>query len=524
MSEPRLANDNEPSRRVPGNQGLGTDGTSALQPVMQEQSPGEPVTGRLIPFERRRPATTGSSVLSPGWTLGLRACEGLGIILCSLAADIAYHWVLGESASFAGAFWAAGLLAAVLYVITMHSVERAQPLRSVISREALSDVFAVWLGTMGAVAFFILALKSGADISRGAMMSFALLGAASLVAVRLALPRLAQAVRSRSPGQSPSAIAIGVRGDASLNDLLAALHEASIKTSVVIRLGHRDIGRSWDAELAAMKSHILETARTAPDGDICVAAGGLSDRELHDLILVLQAIPRAVRIVPSPSIEQFLHFPVRSIGQLLAVEPQRAPLGSGQIVAKRTLDIAGASFALLVLSPVLLAVALAIRLETRGDVFFRQDRLGHKGRPFSILKFRTMNVAENGDVIRQASAEDCRVTRVGRILRRLSIDELPQLINVIRGEMSLVGPRPHAVAHDRYYAQIIDNYELRQHVKPGITGWAQVHGLRGATTDPELMRRRVAHDIWYAKNASVTLDLHILLLTIIEVFRQRNAH
>ena len=135
-----------------------------------------------------------------------------------------------------------------------------------------------------------------------------------------------------------------------------------------------------------------------------------------------------------------------------------------------------------------------------------------------------MNVAENGSEVRQASANDSRVTRVGRWLRRSSIDELPQLLNVIRGEMSLVGPRPHAVAHDVHYAKLIENYEIRQHVKPGITGWAQVNGLRGETADPELMRRRVEHDIWYARNAGLLLDMRILLLTVLEVFRQRNAH
>ena len=240
--------------------------------------------------------------------------------------------------------------------------------------------------------------------------------------------------------------------------------------------------------------------------------------------MALQVVPRAVRVVPSASIEPYLHFPVRSVGRLLAVEPQRAPQTRVDAVSKRVMDLCLGSVALLALSPVLLAAALAIKIETRGKVFFRQDRLGHRGVPFSILKFRTMNVAENGSEVRQASANDSRVTRVGRWLRRSSIDELPQLLNVIRGEMSLVGPRPHAVAHDVHYAKLIENYEIRQHVKPGITGWAQVNGLRGETADPELMRRRVEHDIWYARNAGLLLDMRILLLTVLEVFRQRNAH
>jgi Undecaprenyl-phosphate glucose phosphotransferase len=483
-----------------------------------------PAWGQLVAFSGARVASSDSSVLSSSGHLFLRGFEGLIIVLCSLLADVGYHALLWQSASFAGAFWAAGLLAAILYVVVMHAREQAQPLRSINSPEALRDVCVVWLGTIGAVAFFVLALKSGADISRGATLLFAILGVCGLVGTRLAVPQLLEAVRCRAGRRAQQAIVIGLRGDMALDALLGEMQRAGIGAVGVVRLGHRQAGRSWEAELETMRPLILETARTAPDGDICIAAGGMSERELHDLIVLLQAVPRAVRIVPAPSIEQFLHFPVRSIGRLLAVEPQRAPQSALHVVAKRFVDIAGALAALVLLSPVLLAAAAAIRLETGGPVLFRQDRLGHRGRAFQILKFRTMTVAENGDVVQQACAGDQRVTRVGRVLRQLSIDELPQLFNVLRGEMSLVGPRPHAVAHDRYYATIIDNYELRQHVKPGITGWAQVNGLRGATTDPDLMRRRVVHDIWYARNASVLLDMRILLMTVVEVFRQRNAH
>jgi undecaprenyl-phosphate galactose phosphotransferase/putative colanic acid biosynthesis UDP-glucose lipid carrier transferase len=140
------------------------------------------------------------------------------------------------------------------------------------------------------------------------------------------------------------------------------------------------------------------------------------------------------------------------------------------------------------------------------------------------MKFRTMTVLEDGDQVAQASRNDPRVTRVGRFLRKTSLDELPQIFNVLCGEMSLVGPRPHARAHDALYASLIENYEIRQHVKPGITGWAQVNGLRGETLDIEAMRERVEHDIWYAKNTSMALDLAILLRTALLVLRQTNAY
>ena len=192
--------------------------------------------------------------------------------------------------------------------------------------------------------------------------------------------------------------------------------------------------------------------------------------------------------------------------------------------SKRLLDLAIAVPALIVLAPLLALLALLIRLDSPGPALFRQKRLGYQGRPFDILKLRTMRVLEDGETIAQARPDDTRVTRVGRWLRTFSLDELPQLINVVKGEMSLVGPRPHARAHDDFYARRIVGYPLRQDVKPGITGWAQIHGLRGATPTIDIMSRRVDFDVWYAHHTSFGLDVNILLRTPLEVLRRRNAY
>jgi lipopolysaccharide/colanic/teichoic acid biosynthesis glycosyltransferase len=195
-----------------------------------------------------------------------------------------------------------------------------------------------------------------------------------------------------------------------------------------------------------------------------------------------------------------------------------------QAAAKRALDLLIAVPALLLLSPLLVAIALLIRWDSAGPAMFRQTRLGLEGRPFAILKFRTMNVVEDDLAIVQATPGDARVTRLGAFLRKTSIDELPQLLNVVAGHMSLVGPRPHAVAHDIYYAGLIPEYALRQAVKPGITGWAQVNGYRGGTPTLDLMQSRVTLDIWYAAHASVALDLRILARTPIELLRNRDVY
>jgi lipopolysaccharide/colanic/teichoic acid biosynthesis glycosyltransferase len=166
-------------------------------------------------------------------------------------------------------------------------------------------------------------------------------------------------------------------------------------------------------------------------------------------------------------------------------------------------------------------VALAIRLDSPGPVLFRQTRTGLNGRVFRIYKFRTMRVLEDGPEVRQACRGDARVTCVGRILRRTHLDELPQLLNVLRGEMALVGPRPHALAHDQHYGREIPAYRLRFQVKPGMTGWAQMNGARGETPTLEHMQRRVELDLWYVENRSFWLDLQILTRTAFAVCDHR---
>jgi putative colanic acid biosynthesis UDP-glucose lipid carrier transferase len=194
--------------------------------------------------------------------------------------------------------------------------------------------------------------------------------------------------------------------------------------------------------------------------------------------------------------------------------PNRAPRGVADSRRKRTLDVALSTLALLVLLPLLVLVAAAIVVESGGPVIFRQRRSGLNGRPFVIYKFRTMSVAEDGPSLRQAQANDARVTRVGRLLRFLSIDELPQLVNVLRGEMSVVGPRPHALDQDAQWSAIEPAYNERFRARPGLTGLAQVRGYRGLVRSDECVRKRVAADREYVDGWSLRTDLAIILRTV----------
>lgn len=197
--------------------------------------------------------------------------------------------------------------------------------------------------------------------------------------------------------------------------------------------------------------------------------------------------------------------------------------GVNQIV-KRASDIVLSSVILVLTSPLLLAIALGVRLSSPGPVIFKQRRNGLDGSEFTVFKFRSMTTQDNGPVVVQVSKNDPRVTRFGAFLRRTSLDELPQFINVLQGRMSIVGPRPHAVAHNEHYRQAIKAYMIRHKVRPGITGWAQVNGLRGETEDVEKMRARLEYDLEYLRNWSIWLDIGIILRTIRLVFFDRSAY
>jgi putative colanic acid biosynthesis UDP-glucose lipid carrier transferase len=217
--------------------------------------------------------------------------------------------------------------------------------------------------------------------------------------------------------------------------------------------------------------------------------------------------------------EQHIARGARDIGAVRADIVNLVPLSESNRVLKGALDYIVSGLGLLLLSPLLVLIAIAIKIDSPGPVFFRQRRYGQNNRIFRIFKFRTMSVAEDGANVKQAERNDNRVTRVGWFLRRSSLDELPQLINVLLGDMSIVGPRPHALVHDEFFEQQLDLFSLRRRVRPGLTGWAQVNGLRGETKTTSDIRKRVEHDLYYIDNWSVWLDMEIMIRTLFVLFR-----
>jgi Undecaprenyl-phosphate glucose phosphotransferase len=260
--------------------------------------------------------------------------------------------------------------------------------------------------------------------------------------------------------------------------------------------------------------------------DIIIAEPWSADAKIQQLVNRLRELP--VNVYLSADLIGFrtsFRPPPSHYEEIPVVELVGRPLSGWDVVAKSIFDLVLGSIALIILSPLLLLIAIAIKLDSKGTVLFRQKRLGFNNSVFEIYKFRSMYAdAANAPKTVQATKNDPRVTRVGRILRRTSLDELPQLLNVLNGTMSLVGPRPHAIDHNEEYARQIRGYFARHRVKPGITGWAQVHGLRGETRELERMEQRVKYDVDYSENWSLWLDVRILLRTVGIAIRGQNAY
>lgn len=272
-----------------------------------------------------------------------------------------------------------------------------------------------------------------------------------------------------------------------------------------------------DLTLAAASARMLR-----PD-DVFILAPWSRAEAIDACVTAFLRVPARIHLGPERVLDRFVDAQIDKVGAISSLSLSGHPLNLLEVAAKRAFDILVSATALVSLSPLLVVCALLIRLESEGPVLFWQRRYGFNRETFRIVKFRTMTTMDDGREIKQATAGDKRITRVGRFLRRYNIDELPQLFNVLRGEMSLVGPRPHALAHDQLFERRIALYARRHNVKPGITGWAQVNGLRGEIDSPEKIRLRIEHDLYYIDNWSLLFDVWIMFLTVFSRKAYRNA-
>lgn len=387
-----------------------------------------------------------------------------------------------------------------------------------------------WMTAFAVIGVIALFLKAGAELSRGWLALWLIAGAALLIAERAGVSLVVQRLAKNGRLQRRAVI----YGTGPLTDDLVRTLEADQGTEIRI-LGVFDDRGDTRSQVPAGKyarlgslDDLLSISRTLHVDLVIVALPLAGEQRLHDVASRISELPADIRLPAQATQIRLSRRLYSHIGQVAMIDLYDRPIADWGRVAKWSFDKFLGLFALMLLAPVMLAVALAIKLDSGGPVLFRQKRYGFNNELIEVLKFRSMHVAlcdANAD--RLVTKGDPRVTRVGRFIRKTSLDELPQLLNVMAGELSLVGPRPHAVAakaENRLYNEVVARYFARHRVKPGITGWAQVCGWRGETDTREKIEKRVAHDLYYIENWSVFFDLHILAMTPMALIKSENAY
>jgi putative colanic acid biosysnthesis UDP-glucose lipid carrier transferase len=284
------------------------------------------------------------------------------------------------------------------------------------------------------------------------------------------------------------------------------------------------LGMESDAKLVGSLSDMSQYVKDNRTDVIFIALPIRHVKRVMNLLDDLRDTTASIYYVPDIFVFDLIQARSGEIHGIPVVAMCETPFYGYRGVAKRVTDVGFSAIILLLLLPLLVLIALVVKFSSPGPIIFKQRRYGLDGREIAVYKFRTMRVTEDGEQIRQASKFDSRITRFGGVLRRSSMDELPQLINVLQGRMSLVGPRPHAVAHNEEYRKLIKGYMVRHKVLPGITGLAQVNGCRGETSKLEEMEARVNYDLDYLRHWSPMLDIKIILMTVVKVFRDEKAY
>ncbi len=449
------------------------------------------------------------------------------IIAMALVTGIAYHLAAYGDTGDMSSFVQIGVLAASIFAV-------ANAFRG---EYRLPNFFAfkphgrrtiqLWNVTLICLLMIGFLAQKTVMYSRGWIVAFYLATLATLVVLRFAIVRLTSLARAQGliPAQRICLIGTG----AHIGAFVQHYEPWTLGLSIV---GCRfltpvPLTASAETRRAVLDRDLAEAAATvralAPDA-IYLLLPWSATEVIQRCVETFLALPVEIHLGPEQILHKFDEVELAKVGPLASLQLTRLPLSRVEVVQKRLFDLIFAALSLLALTPLLIVVAILIKLDSPGPIFFVQRRYGFNQQPFRIIKFRTMRALEDGSVVTQVTRDDPRLTRIGRWLRRWNIDEIPQLFNVLTGDMSLVGPRPHALSHDHEFERRISLYARRHNVKPGITGWAQINGFRGEIDNEEKLRKRVEHDLFYIDNWSLWLDLKIIARTLLSREAYRNAY
>jgi Undecaprenyl-phosphate glucose phosphotransferase len=468
------------------------------------------------------------ATLSRGtFSLAIFLIDVASIVAISFVTGVAYYLTVYGDIGKVSSYVQVGVLAACIFAISnIFRGEYRLPNFFALKPHARRTI-QLWNVTLICLLMLGFMAQISIDYSRGWIALFYFATLASLLVLRFLIVRITAMARAAGLISAQRICLIGTGSHIG----------AFVQHYEPWTLGLNIVGCRFLTPVAVTASE--ETRRAVLDRDLAEAVASVRSVEPDAIYLLLpwsateiidrcaktfSALPVELHLGPEQILHKLEDVELAKTGPLASLLLTRLPLTRGEIMQKRFFDLLFAACALITLTPLIAIVGILIKLDSPGPVFFVQRRYGFNQQPFRIIKFRTMHKLEDGAIIPQTTRDDPRLTRIGRWLRRANIDELPQLFNVLMGDMSLVGPRPHALTHDHDYERRISLYARRHNVKPGITGWAQINGYRGEIDNNEKIRKRIEYDLFYIDNWSLWFDMKILARTLLSRAAYRNAY
>ena len=418
-----------------------------------------------------------------------------------------------------------GLIGSTTYLLSAELFWLYRSWRAGTTKEILFYTLVSWAISVVVVLSFMFLTKTSDNYSRYVLISWMTISPFALCSWRLALRYFLFHIRKKGYNTR----SVGIIGMNETTITLMEELERNPETGYRVAgvFDDRDISRLPLKEGTPLAGRIEGAVEAVNDGkldQIFITLPMTANNRIEQILHRLGDTNAEVHFVPNFFVYNLVHSRLCNVGGLQTISVFDTPMRGATVAIKRAEDIVLSLGILSAIALPMLLIAIAIKLTSRGPVIFKQNRYGVDGKRIKVWKFRSMSVTENGDKVTQATKNDNRVTKVGAFLRRTSLDELPQFINVLQGKMSVVGPRPHAVAHNEMYRKTVKYYMLRHRIKPGITGWAQVNGWRGETDTLEKMQMRVQYDLDYIKNWSLWLDFKIVLFTFVKGFVGKNVY
>ena len=471
---------------------------------------------------------TRRSLLSPNLVSGLTALTDASVVICAGILIYALY-VAPNNSGLISKYIAALVIYVVIMVQWFHAAGLYRLDRIVRPQAHWKKIATVCFGIFLILLFSAFALKISADFSRFWAITWLISSITLLIVFRFGLAAVVR--RSAMSGKlTKNIIVYGAdeNGQWLINHIKGLDEPWNRVVGVFDDRSDRVPEHCCDYTVLRGTMELLEYVRSHASDEILLALPSASPERVIEIVERLSTVPVNVRLAPDLSVLDFLKRPVSQEYGVPMANVLKKPISEWGVIGKWLIDFGIGGAAFIVALPFLALIAAWIKLDSKGPVLFRQERYGFQNEIIDVFKFRTMFVDQTDfDAERLTVRDDPRVTRAGKWLRRFSLDELPQLLNVLKGDMSIVGPRPHAIkakAGGKLYGDVVDAYAVRMKVKPGITGWAQIHGWRGNTETEDDLKGRVEHDLAYIDNWSITLDLYIILKTIFIVFKGENSY